>query len=150
MHWQESLRESIDSQVNTNDKFPFRHNWGSSKLSKNKRTSLTSHVTGTDKLKTKINKCLKQCIANIETILTLVKTIATLLCILAAILDSRNYTHTELIEANWLTPTELKVTRRHFLNPVFKHLNNLENKYVKTGVAQLKKKNLSAVDKMIW
>lgn len=97
-----------------------------------------------------MNECLKQCIANIETILTLVKTIATLLCILAAILDSRNYTHTELIEANWLTPTELKVTRRHFLNPIFKHLNNLENKYVKTGVAQLKKKNLSAVDKMIW
>lgn len=47
-----------------------------------------------------MNECLKQCIANIETILTLVKTIATLLCILAAILDSRNYTHTELIEAN--------------------------------------------------
>lgn len=96
MHRQESLRESIESQENTNDKLPFHHNRGSSKQSKNKRTSLTSHNTGTDKIKNKdkrMNGHLKQCIANIETILTLVKTIATLLCISAPILNSWNYAH---------------------------------------------------------
>lgn len=37
---------------------------------------------------------------------------------------------------NRLTPTVLKVTG----NAVFKHLNNLENKFIKTRVSQLKKK----------
>lgn len=130
--------KALTARKTPTTKLPFRHNWGSSEQSKNKRTSLTSHNTGTDKIKNKnkrMNERVKQCIANIETILTLVKTVATLLCILAPIQNSWNYTHW----THWGTLTYSHSTsadRQSVLKPVFKHFNNLENMFFKTRVLQ--------------